>query len=320
MENWYLIDLFCLLFLYSVFKVMREEWEKYLLSKVELQAFPKRNNKKPKETKGFGILDGVIPTISGKKAEVSSISKQEHEALLVAASEISKKQKVTEDVVEDTHQYCEETGGRKKGRGKGRKKNTLEIGKNENEAATSSKIDTHSPGIGEGKNGRNLIDAGGLVKYIEKGVLQKHNPDLDAELLQKTKRLPPLHFYSFDSDLHILDILQPSVVILYHPDVAFIREIEIYKAENPSKKVKVYFLFYEESTEVQKFEASIRRENGAFESLIRQKSLMMIPANQVSSNSCLSTSMMCSYFILLSQFETIHPCSLIDSLIMIFPT
>lgn len=261
-------------------KVLREEWEKYLLSKVELQALPKRNNKKPKEPKGFGILNGAIPTISGKKAEVSSISKQEHEALLVAASEISKKQKATEHVVEDTHQSCEEIGGSKKGRGKGRKKNTLEIGKNENEAATSSKIDTHFSGIGEGKNGSNLVDAGDFVKYIEKGLLQKHNPDLDAELLQKTKKLPPLHFYAFDSDLHILDILQPSIIILYHPDMAFVREIEIYKAENPSKKVKVYFLFYEESTEVQKFEASIRRENGAFESLIRQKSLMMIPVDQ----------------------------------------
>jgi DNA excision repair protein ERCC-4 len=32
---------------------------------------------------------------------------------------------------------------------------------------------------------------------------------------------------------------------------------------------------------VQKFESSIRRENEAFESLIRQKSLMMIPVDQV---------------------------------------
>ncbi|KAJ1299244.1 hypothetical protein BS78_01G517000 [Paspalum vaginatum] len=35
-----------------------------------------------------------------------------------------------------------------------------------------------------------------------------------------------------------------------------------------------------DSTEVQKFESSIRRENEAFESLIRQKSLMMIPVDQ----------------------------------------
>jgi DNA excision repair protein ERCC-4 len=63
--------------------------------------------------------------------------------------------------------------------------------------------------------------------------------------------------------------------------ITFVREIEVYKAENPSKRLRVYFLFYEESSEVQKFESSIRRENEAFESLIRQKSLMMIPVDQV---------------------------------------
>lgn len=260
-------------------KVMREEWEKYLLSKVELHALPKCNKKKPKALKGFGILDGVIPTVSGKKAEVSSISKQENEALLLAASEISKH--ITKDiVVEDTKETCEGSGRRKKGRGKGRNKNALEIGKNDNEAARSSEFDKHSSGNKEGKNGSGLEDDGGFLESIEKAVLRKHNPDLDAELLQNTNKLPPLHFYALDSDLHILDILQPSVIILYHPDIAFVREIEIYRAENPLRKVKVYFLFYEESTEVQKFEASIRRENAAFESLIRQKSLMMIPIDQ----------------------------------------
>lgn len=70
------------------------------------------------------------------------------------------------------------------------------------------------------------------------------------------------------------------MIIVYHADVSFVREIEVYKSENPSRKVKVYFLFYDDSTEVRKYEASIRRENGAFESLIRQKSLMMIPVDQ----------------------------------------
>lgn len=90
-----------------------------------------------------------------------------------------------------------------------------------------------------------------------------------------------MHFHALESDLSILEILKPSVIIIYHPDITFVREVEVYNADNPSKRVKVYFLFYEDSTEVQKFEASIRRENGAFESLIRQKSMMMIPINLV---------------------------------------
>uniref|UniRef100_A0A0E0K7G9 ERCC4 domain-containing protein n=1 Tax=Oryza punctata TaxID=4537 RepID=A0A0E0K7G9_ORYPU len=42
----------------------------------------------------------------------------------------------------------------------------------------------------------------------------------------------------------------------------------------------VQFYALDNSAEVQKFESSIRRENEAFESLIRQKSLMMIPVDQ----------------------------------------
>ncbi|PKA58887.1 DNA repair endonuclease UVH1 [Apostasia shenzhenica] len=94
------------------------------------------------------------------------------------------------------------------------------------------------------------------------------------------KSIPPIQFYALEKDERVLDIWRPSVIIVYHPDVTFVREIEVYKAENPSMKLKVYFLFYENSAELQKFEASIRRENTAFESLIRQKSLMMIPVDQ----------------------------------------
>ena len=79
----------------------------------------------------------------------------------------------------------------------------------------------------------------------------------------------------------ILDTLKPSVIIVYQPDITFVREIEVYKSENLSNNLKVYFLSYEDSTEVQNFEASIRRENAAFESLIRQKSMIVIPVDQV---------------------------------------
>ncbi|RLN19875.1 hypothetical protein C2845_PM02G40540 [Panicum miliaceum] len=106
------------------------------------------------------------------------------------------------------------------------------------------------------------------------------NYSSDFRGLANGKPLPPVQFHALDSDQHILDVWKPSIIIVYHPDITFVREIEVYKAENPSRKLKVYFLFYEDSTEVQKFESSICRENEAFESLIRQKSLMMIPVDQ----------------------------------------
>ncbi|OIS99720.1 PREDICTED: DNA repair endonuclease UVH1 [Nicotiana attenuata] len=239
-------------------KVMREEWEKYLLSKVQLQALPKRNAKKAKELKGFGVLDGVVAT-AGKKAEVSSISKQEHDALLAAASEISKR--INKDTnAEAGDQKHVDDGGFGKGKGKGKKKKSSAGEKTNNDVASTDKA----------------MEGG----FSDEVFHRKHDQGLDAESSRETKKLPPVVFYALESDQKILDILKPSTIIAYHPDIAFVREVEIYKAENPLRNVKVYFLFYEDSTEVQKFEASVRRENGAFESLIRQKSLMMIPVDQ----------------------------------------
>ncbi|CAJ1928749.1 unnamed protein product [Sphenostylis stenocarpa] len=271
-------------------KAMHEEWKKYLLNKVQLRDIVNKK-KKPKDPKpkGFGILDGVTPITPAQNAETTSIGKQEHDALLAAASKL---RNVSENdhVVEDTPQP--DFGGQ--GRGKRKRKVGIRnvpivldgsgVQNNDKEEAVSNKI-----GMSDSKNKINedetnpvstarfsgTTDEGISVENI---VLRKHtNTDVAA---RNGKPLPPVHFYALESDQPILDILKPSVLIVYHPDMAFVREIEVYKAENPSKRLKVYFLFYEDSTEVQKFEASIRRENGAFESLIRQKSMMMIPVDQ----------------------------------------
>lgn len=263
-------------------KAMREEWEKYLLSKIELHGLPKHNKKKAKDPKGFGILDGVIPKTPGQNAEASSISKQENDALLAAAAEVSKHNKKDTPVKDHPQPYIG-NGGHAKGRGKGRKGKTsgsvpLSANKDDksgNEAAMNDKTEMVAS-----ENGGPRYETDPVVGDSDKVILQKHYHGVNAASSSNAKQLPPVHFYALESDQHILDILKPSSVIVYHPDIVFVREIEIYKAENPTKRLKVYFLFYEDSTEVQKFEASIRRENGAFESLIRQKSLMMIPVDQ----------------------------------------
>lgn len=257
-------------------KVMREEWEKYLLSKVELQSLPKSNKKKPKAPKGFGVLDGVVPTNAGQTAEFSSISKQENDALLAAATEIGKQAK--KDIGAKDGVTCE---GLEKGRREGSNKKKSVIGGIDRESETCNQSEMLSPDLEDKKNYCDPAVAGHLLENApqsetsDKGVLRKLGQGPES-----TKQLPSVHFFALESNQSILDILQPSAIIVYHPDIAFVREIEIYKAENPSKKLKVYFLFYEDSTEVRKFEASVVRENGAFESLIRQKSMMMIPVDQ----------------------------------------
>ncbi|KAL6961719.1 DNA repair endonuclease uvh1 [Sarracenia purpurea var. burkii] len=265
-------------------KVVREEWEKYLLGKISLRSLPKRNKKKAKDPKGFGVLDGVIPTTPGQNAEASSINKQEHDALLAAAAELSKHAKM-DIVVED-----EPSGGCAEGKGKRKHKKTsgsVTVSMNrddtsDNGVATNGKTEIFAFEDGDQRNTTDSLAGDWFQKVapMDKVCIRKHSQGVDATSLKNAKRLPPVYFYALESNHHMLDILKPSTIVVYDPDMAFVREIEVYKAENPTIKVKVYFLFYEDSVEVQKFEASIRRENGAFESLIRQKSLMTIPVDQ----------------------------------------
>lgn len=284
--------------MHSPQKVLQEEWKKYLLSKVELGGLPapekKKAKLKPKEPKGFGILDGVVPVTTVQSAEASSTNKQEHDVLLAAASKIRNQYK-RELVVEDELQPLADSSrkGAKEKR-KERKKRGQANGQDSGSKDNDSNIDMvikDLPEISGSKNKSQSVenDQPAIDGYyeanlqrasVDEGALQRHAEELGLTGSRNAKPIPPMHFHALESDQPILDVLKPSVVIVYHPDMMFVREIEVYKAENPSKKLKVYFLFYEDSTEVQKFEASIRRENGAFESLIRQKSQMMIPVDQ----------------------------------------
>ncbi|KAM1236581.1 hypothetical protein FF1_037652 [Malus domestica] len=335
-------------------KVMREEWENYLLGKGELRDLHTRYKKKSKNPKGFGVLDGVVHVAPPQNAEASSVNKQEHDALLAAAAEIRKRAK-KDDAVGDDPQLLVSGRGHGKGRGKGKvvpskSPQNAEAGRINNQEhdvllASSSEIQRKAEkdddvgadppllvsGKGRGKGRGKVRTKNSLAKVkclgtkastndkkevipddlvildsedegqeyelnqvvtadsteptcqidpVDEGVLRKHTGVADSTGTINAKPLPPVHFYALESGQPILDILRPSIIIVYHPDMTFVREIEVHKAENPSKKLKVYFIFYEDSSEVQKFEASIRRENGAFESLIRQKSLMMIPVDQ----------------------------------------
>ncbi|KFK33029.1 hypothetical protein AALP_AA6G321200 [Arabis alpina] len=258
-------------------KVMREEWEMYLLSKIELRSVQTPQKKKQKTPKGFGILDGVVPVTTTQNSEGGSVCRQEHEALMAAASSIRKIGKTTEMASGNINPKAQVdkascTKGKAKKESSGLRRSIRSC--NRKKANSEPEILTDS-------------------ENVEKASEASTSAPREANVVHPNgaKKIPPVHFYALESDQPILDILKPSVIIVYHPDMGFVREIEVYKAENPLQKLKVYFLFYDESTEVQKFEASIRRENGAFETLIRQKSSMIIPVNQdgLSMGSNLST-------------------------------
>ncbi|XP_044485744.1 DNA repair endonuclease UVH1 isoform X2 [Mangifera indica] len=198
-------------------KVMREEWEKYLLSKVELRAVQISNKKKKlKEPKGYGILDGAVPVTPAQNAEASSVSNQEHDALLAAASEI-RNRAISDDVSGDDPSTLVGNSGHREGRGKGKgRKGQANVWQSRNGVNKSNKKAST-----EDKSEISGSENEGQADKIQLGATNSNSEDT----------------------------------------------------------VKSAFVD-KESTEVQKFEASIRRENSAFESLIRQKSLMMIPVDQ----------------------------------------
>ncbi|KAG5401061.1 hypothetical protein IGI04_015668 [Brassica rapa subsp. trilocularis] len=211
------------------------------------------------------ILDGVVPVTTIQSSEGSSVCRQEHEALMAAASSIRKLGKTTASRDNNNPEAQVDKASSTKGKAKKESSSLRRPIR-----SCSKKKKNSEPEIVTGSENEEKVS-----EASTSGPREANDAHPDG-----AKKLPPVHFYALESDQPILDVLKPSVIIVYHPDMTFVREIEVYKAENPLKKLKVYFLFYDESTEVQKFEASIRRENGAFESLIRQKSSMMIPVDQ----------------------------------------
>ncbi|KAJ2013564.1 DNA repair protein RAD16, partial [Coemansia sp. S680] len=71
------------------------------------------------------------------------------------------------------------------------------------------------------------------------------------------------------SDTDFLTLLQPTHIILYDPDPAFIRQVEMYQAQGHALN-QVYFMVYDNSIEEQRYLSAIRRERESFETLIRQ--------------------------------------------------
>ncbi|KAJ3298748.1 hypothetical protein HK104_010313 [Borealophlyctis nickersoniae] len=83
-----------------------------------------------------------------------------------------------------------------------------------------------------------------------------------------------------DDDARALEELKPRWIVMYDPDVGFVRRVEVFKAQNPHCPLKVYFMVYDNSVEEQRYLSQIRKEKSAFEKLIREKSIMAIPIDQ----------------------------------------
>ncbi|GAC95200.1 single-stranded DNA endonuclease [Pseudozyma hubeiensis SY62] len=95
--------------------------------------------------------------------------------------------------------------------------------------------------------------------------------------LLSMENLVVVRSYRGDQDDKVLQELRPRFVIMYDPDPAFVRRVEVYRSTNPGVGVRVYFLIYADSVEEQRYLSALRREKESFERLIREKSMMALP-------------------------------------------
>ncbi|KAG8528736.1 uncharacterized protein KY384_006423 [Bacidia gigantensis] len=71
--------------------------------------------------------------------------------------------------------------------------------------------------------------------------------------LYDMSELVVIHPYDGDMDEHLLDEVRPRYVIMYEPDGAFIRRVEVYRSSHNDRNVRVYFLYYGGSVEEQRY-------------------------------------------------------------------
>ena len=94
--------------------------------------------------------------------------------------------------------------------------------------------------------------------------------------LYEMNDLVVIHPYDGDLDEHVLEEVRPRYVIMYEPDAAFIRRVEVYRSSHSDRNVRVYFMYYGGSVEEQRYLSAVRREKDAFTRLIKEKGNMAV--------------------------------------------
>lgn len=105
----------------------------------------------------------------------------------------------------------------------------------------------------------------------EKGI-----PGHGAENLEYVDRGDQIiieRFYNKSNDLLLQEIM-PTNIIMYEPDLSFIRRVELFKAVHKDWPLKVYFMYYGDSVEEQSHLIAIKKEKDAYTRLIREHTAM----------------------------------------------
>lgn len=106
----------------------------------------------------------------------------------------------------------------------------------------------------------------------------------DAATADFPPNLPNTMFHPLKSSAFALQQLlltvEPKYIVLYDVNIATVREIEMYQATRAKEVLRVYFLMYEDSVDEQRYLTALRKEKDAFEFLIKEKNVMVIPDEQ----------------------------------------
>jgi DNA excision repair protein ERCC-4 len=79
--------------------------------------------------------------------------------------------------------------------------------------------------------------------------------------------------YGGEDDDILLQELRPRFVVMYEPNLPFIRRLEVYKNCNPGLALRVYQMTYTNSFEEDRFLSTMQREAEAFKKLIDDRSV-----------------------------------------------
>lgn len=92
-----------------------------------------------------------------------------------------------------------------------------------------------------------------------------------------------IHPYDGDMDEHVLEEVRPRYVIMYEPDAAFIRRVEVYRSSHEDRNIRVYFMYYGGSVEEQRYLSAVRKEKDAFTRLIKEKGVSLYSSSDAAS-------------------------------------
>ncbi|KAF6752030.1 hypothetical protein DFP72DRAFT_462496 [Ephemerocybe angulata] len=120
------------------------------------------------------------------------------------------------------------------------------------------------------------------ITGVNETLLDFGSQSLESEFNDHYGLIPPeqtiiVRAYSDDSDDRVLAELQPRFIVMYEPNMEFIRRVEVYRSAHPGLGVRVYHMVYGNSCEEHKYLAGIRKEKNSFERLIKERGSMLLP-------------------------------------------